>query len=469
MEKKNPNDGQGKPFLIVTVAVVIVAILSLFPWSRMTGGRISDFNLLADLFETSDTSVVDAGLSMPPDPILMQAIADNQADSIEDEHSDTEEEYDDEDALPPEKIAVRDSSGVLPIEDYTVGESGLGRFKESIARGQLTRIAILGDSYIEGDIFSQDVRALLQQQYGGSGVGYVNMYSEFPGFRRSVNQSGSGWTAHLAGQKGTDGSYIGISESYFTPDGHAVATYKGTKKVPRTDIWSRSKFLCIAPDGASIVLSSGEKSDTFILEPSSAVKALEMTGSVSSFKVSLNSTSVVGLGVWLDSESGVAVDCMSARGFSGVSLQKVNVELCREMARYVDYDLIILEYGLNAMSAGQKNFSVYSNQMVAVVEHLRECYPNAEFLIMSIGDRGENKGGEIKSMSSVRYMIEAQRDAARKARCLFWDTREAQGGEDAIAEWAKNGYINKDYIHMSHKGGAKLAELFVTSLNQLLQ
>ncbi len=55
-------------------------------------------------------------------------------------------------------------------------------------------------------------------------------------------------------------------------------------------------------------------------------------------------------------------------------------------------------------------------------------------------------------------MVNAQRDAARKSRCLFYDTRESMGGEDAIVSWVADGLANKDYIHLTHKGGQKLAE-----------
>ena len=107
--------------------------------------------------------------------------------------------------------------------------------------------------------------------------------------------------------------------------------------------------------------------------------------------------------------------------------------------------------------------------MVKVIRHLRSCYPNADFLVMGIGDRGQKKGGGVKSMSTVPNMIEAQRTAARTAGCLFWDTRAAMGGEDAIVEWSKTGRANKDYIHLTHKGGADLAGEFVNALQQMLK
>lgn len=88
---------------------------------------------------------------------------------------------------------------------------------------------------------------------------------------------------------------------------------------------------------------------------------------------------------------------------------------------------------------------------------------------MGIGDRGQKRGGVVKSMNSVPYMIDAQRQTARKTRCLFWDTRAAMGGEDAIVDWANSGRANKDYIHLTHKGGEVLAEEFVNALKLQLQ
>ena len=174
------------------------------------------------------------------------------------------------------------------------------------------------------------------------------------------------------------------------------------------------------------------------------------------------------LGSWLDGASGVSLDCMSSRGYSGVTLQKVSPELCREMAKFIDYDLIILEFGINAMSSKQTDYSIYSSRLEKVIEHVRQCYPNADILLLGIGDRGEKINGEVHSMKAAPFMVEAQRTAARKAHCLFWDTREAMGGEDAIVTWSKNGLANKDYVHLTHKGGAKLAEPLFNAIQNLL-
>ena len=65
-------------------------------------------------------------------------------------------------------------------------------------------------------------------------------------------------------------------------------------------------------------------------------------------------------------------------------------------------------------------------------------------------------------------MVRAQRDIARRTGSLFWDTRAAMGGDDASVDWHRRKLVNADYIHLNHKGGAALAEIFVNSLQSSL-
>ena len=88
---------------------------------------------------------------------------------------------------------------------------------------------------------------------------------------------------------------------------------------------------------------------------------------------------------------------------------------------------------------------------------------------MGIGDRGQKRGGEYHSMSVCKTMVDAQREAARNARCLFYDTREAMGGEDAIVNWVRQGYANKDYIHLNIKGGRQLARPLFNAIKHNLE
>ncbi len=442
--------------IVILCAIAILAGISFLPLEKWTNGKISNFNLIGDIVQSADSDSIetDAGAELI-DPELQAAMRDTRL-------KDTVAVADGESPL----IAVQPSkqNNVMVLEDYTSHGQGLKATRESIKQGGTTRIAVIGDSYIEGDIFTQDLRELLQTEFGGSGVGYVNMHSDFPGFRRSVKQGGKGWK-EFAANKTAKKEFTTLTQHYFTTTASSTASYKGSTSLPHLETWDRSMFLFISPANSTIKTKSGEGEwVSHEITGSPDVQCIALDGITGNFEISTSTPGVIGLGTWLFGNKGVTLDCMSSRGFSGLTLTKVNPELSKQMSKYVDYDLIILEFGINAMSAKQKDFSVYANRMVEVINHVRECYPNADIIMMGIGDRGERKAGEVHSMASAPYMVSAQRDAARRARCIFYDTRESMGGEDAIVSWVKEGLANKDYIHMTHKGGRKLAEPFFNAI-----
>lgn len=465
-EEKNKHSAW-RVVAIVFTAVVLLAGISLLPFEKWTKGKINDFNLIGDIVDSSDSvsdSIdVDDGIGLAGaediDPELQIAMSESshQKDSANGSENKVTAEEEDVPAIAKEVQPSKQGSQMV-LEDYTASGQGLKRLRHSLAAGGVTRIAVIGDSYIEGDIFTQDLRQMLQSEYGGSGVGFVNMHSDFPGFRRSVKQGGKGWTEFSANKK-ADKRYTGLSQHYFVSTDNSTATYKGTGTLPHLATWDNSKFLFISPQNSVIKVKTGNGGwESHNITGSPDVQCISVPGTTGNFEISTSTPGIIGLGTWMYGNKGVTLDCMSSRGFSGLTLNKVSPELSRQMARYIDYDLIILEFGINAMSPKQTDFSVYSNRMVNVISHIRACYPQADIIMMGIGDRGEKKGGEVHSMSSAPYMVKAQRDAARKAGCLFYDTRESMGGNDAIVEWVRQGLANKDYIHLTHKGGKKLAE-----------
>ena len=153
---------KGSPTLIIVFAIVILTILSLLPLSKWSGGRIKDFSLISDILK----EIVEAGeqdgqetAQEQVDPELLQAMEEaKQRDPLTASDSVL--------ALPIDTIihapkAPREGDLVV-IEDYTTDQVGLIQFKNALSQGQMARIAVVGDSYIEGDIFTQDLRENLQ-------------------------------------------------------------------------------------------------------------------------------------------------------------------------------------------------------------------------------------------------------------------------------------------------------------------
>ncbi len=459
----NRTEKKGHPFLIIGLAVVFLFILSLMPWSKWTGDAISDFNLLSDIFPSAapDTTEYDE-ISPEIDPELL-AIAKEESTQTSDTIAGDTAVRVVVAAAPPRQ------QGDMIIEDYTPDRSGLSHMKAALARrnSRPVRIGVIGDSYIEGDIFTQDIRRMLQEQYGGCGVGYVPAFSETAGFRRSVHHKASGWTEHDIRKSKT--TKFTIAGQHFTGSNDATFTFTGNSKQPLLAGWATSRVLFIAPAEGTIAISNDSEERSFNIKAApDSVQCIELPGRTSRFSLKSSVPGLTVLGAWLEDINGVVLDNMSLRGDSGTSHRRVSGDLTSQLRQYVDYDLIIMEYGINALSEKQTEYSAYRKVMTRVARHLKSCYPNADIVLLGIGDRGVKKNGQIQSIPTAPAMVAAQRDAARDAGVLFWDTREAMGGEGAVISWRQQKLVNGDYIHLNSNGGARLAEEFVASLNRKL-
>ncbi|MDY3858536.1 MAG: GDSL-type esterase/lipase family protein [Muribaculaceae bacterium] len=453
----------GKPFLIIGTAVIILATLSLVPWGSLTGGFFKNFNLLDDI---SDVKVADSEDNTADaeaiDPLLVQA---------EKEANDAQKAVA-AGALVPDSLLKPAQqprvNGRMIIEDYSVNGKGLERFKAALEkRGTRTvRVGVIGDSYIEGDIYTSAMREILQQKYSGRGVGYVAPTNLVSGFRPTITQRDNGFTDYDL-RKDSNPDCAWLSGQRFTADVGASVTWTAVNKedYPHLNGWNTATILLRAPNGGVITTNTGAGPVDHKVSASKGVQAIQLKGDMT--KLTLTNKSVSGLtlyGAWLNDATGITVDNMSLRGNSGITHRAIRKELARDMARYIDYDLIVVEYGLNACTPKQTDYTYYSNMMTQVIATLKEAYPNADIIMMGAGDRGLKHGSSVASMSTVPYMVSTQREVARKAGINFFDTREAMGGEGAILKWREEKLVNPDYIHMNFQGGKKMGKLFTDAL-----
>ena len=457
----------GNAFLLLLSAITVLFVLSIFNWTDLTkseenkGGFFKNFNLFSDLLP-QDTSITDVNVFI--DPALL---AEQEKEAKEKINDSINKEIRKGTFIDSAVIATKSplKNGKVAIEDYTQSQSGFDRLKKAISNrdSKVARIGIIGDSYIEGDIFTQHIRELLQDKFGGNGVGFVALDCNTRNFRKSIKHVASGWEISLFGDKTAD-NYFALPGIFCKAPQNASASYSGVSSLKHLEKWGCSKFLFISPQSGTLEVNTGNGWVKHTIQASKNVQCISIDKTTDKFEVKTSPRSLVALGVWLYDNSGISVDCMSLRGNSGITHAGVNKDIAHQMNKHVDYDLIIMEYGLNALTATRTDYTFYADYMVKVVNHLRSCYPNADILMLGGGDRGVKKGTEVCSMATVASLIKSQREAARRAQCLFWDTREAMGGENAIVSWCKNNDVNKDYIHLSTKGGERLAKIFVESL-----
>ena len=158
-------------------------------------------------------------------------------------------------------------------------------------------------------------------------------------------------------------------------------------------------------------------------------------------------------------------DYLELSGFEVEIANRGDVGL--EKALNEDYDLIILEYGLNVATERGRNYDNYQKGLLTSIEHLKNCFPQASILLLSVGDRDyKTEDGELRTMPGVKNLIRYQQNIAAESGIAFWNMFEAMGGEGSMANLvhAKPSMANYDYTHINFRGGKHLAGLLYETL-----
>jgi len=98
------------------------------------------------------------------------------------------------------------------------------------AKSKTVRIAHYGDSMIEGDLISSDIREALQNKFGGNGVGWLGIVSQDITFRLTTKHSYStgNWETASVYTNNPKSLPIGISGEASVPKGNAWVKYETT-------------------------------------------------------------------------------------------------------------------------------------------------------------------------------------------------------------------------------------------------
>lgn len=376
---------------------------------------------------------------------------------------------------PPPKIkpAFVDTcpQGMTCIEDYSDStRRGMWPFYRALEQlsgeGRPVRIAYFGDSFIEADILTADLREMLQKRYGGCGVGFVPVTSATNGFRPTVRHTFSGWERHSAMDSiGFKRNLQGISGHYFIPRTDAYVELRGQHKyASRLDTCHRASILFRSKGGVTLSARvNGGQPQTRTFAPSADLQAMVLEGNIGSVRWTVDSAdSTLFYGTFLDDASGIAVDNFSLRGSSGLSLRHIPLDMLREFDSFRPYDLIVLQYGLNVATERGRDYSYYTNGMNSVIEHLKRAFPQAGILVVSVGDRDyKDEDGTLHTMPGIKNLVRYQQLLAADNRVAFWNLFEAMGGELSMQKLveARPAEANYDYTHINFRGGRHLAGL----------
>lgn len=472
---------------VATIALIALLVaVSFIPPQSIGGTKFRRANILADLVTFDDA---EEEAEVQPELFdeqeflvdLDEVASRIEADTLPDSVPDTFEwnlRPDSARFAPrcPDSVRLVEEE-IVPIEDFDTTRTGIRAFCDTLLHARRpVRIAVLGDSFIEGDILTADLREKMQLAYGGGGAGFAPAASPLTGFRRTIRTEAKGWTSYNIMQRKKTPEPVRnrffVSGWVSLPAAGAATRWSNGESHERLDSCTAARFFFRSPENSRIEVTLNDTlKRTFEIPGGEALRQIVVRAPhVRSMacRIPVPGRNFIGYGAVFEGD-GVVVDNYSVRSNNGQAMFWTDPSVnARADLLVAGYDLVILQYGLNIMQAGVRDYSGYSRQIEKMVAFVRRCFPKAAVLILGVSDRSvKNASGDFEPMDAIPYMTESQRQAARNTGAAFWPTCEAMRRQGGMARFVQSGWAGKDYTHINHAGGRRVAWALVDAINAL--
>lgn len=356
----------------------------------------------------------------------------------------------------------------LPGDDYHFFDPVFRQMEG--ATDHLVRVVHYGDSQIELDRISQDLREALQERFGGSGTGLFPALGNVPSASISKATSGSFTQYTMYGDSTTQRAghnRYGILAQVVQLTGSGTLTLRGTKnKNAREGVKTFESVSVLYGKGENLVVkaaSGTDKPEPEVWKGDNGTTLLTWRFSQPVEKATLTFQGNAELyGIGADGNAGVAVDNVPLRGCSGTIFTRISKPLMTDSFALTDTRLIILQFGGNMMPMihGAKQIEPYQEQIAKQIAYFHEVAPQARILFIGPSDMGKSVNGRVVTWPHLPELVDSLKATALRNDAAYWDLYRMMGGENSMAQWVRHNppYAGPDYIHFTPAGAQKVGD-----------
>lgn len=380
------------------------------------------------------------------------------------------------DLTPKEKHQVDSLLQAIDLLSFEFnGKNQLEEFFSQLSESnkELIRIWYYGDSQIEGDRITQDLRKLFQQKLGGSGMGYLPISNVATYYNLELG-SQSDWKKFNCFQDRKKGVFLGFGGIGYAPKSadsnsfnylnlkifkdlkyehlHLLGLSENTPtiewKQKESDPWNRVFMI----DNHGRFLFNAK------IDPSPIYGKIQLR--CKGYKLALH-------GFLLEGQSkGVQVDNLGIRGHSGNGLKEIPNEVLTESLKKLNTKLIVFHYGNNVVpylksDEGSKKWLMKTYR--EVFDKYRKIDPTGSFLLIGPGDMGRIKGGEEVPYESAAVLNGYMKELAKEYNMAYFDFYEFMQKDGGISGWKEKGWASLDG-HLSPRGQLKFAKKLTSEI-----
>lgn len=344
----------------------------------------------------------------------------------------------------------------------------------------LIRILHYGDSQIEGDRITRNLRNRFQKRFGGSGPGLLPCFKPVSeNSSMKITTDGMWKRYNVMVDRDTSVSpvnfgILGSSSQLMELDSLSVGRLnyfisKYSYLSVRHFKWARLFF---GHGGGEFQLSVYENDSLLLTD------WVDGTGSLQFFGLQLNHTpenlsfEVSGshlprfYALSLDQPVGIAVDNIAWRGSRGAEFTKIEQQVLARFFRQLNVKLIVFQFGVNVVPHVVKNYDFYERQLITQLQYLKQAAGEIPVLVVGVSDMSHKVNGWYESYPNITKIRNAQRNAAFKSNCAFWDMYQAMGGNNSMPAWvfAEPSLARKDFTHFNYRGSSLIAQMLYNAI-----
>ncbi len=419
-----------------------------------------DFELLDEELAVVEAQICEIDTLPEPIPVRYEWI-------VEHAHKERRQQLHSNDIIPA-------SQYIEDFEDFdTLATTRLDNFISKLANGEDVRIAFMGDSFVEGDIVTCDLREELQSRFGGRGAGFIPADIPFATVRKSIKRASANWKTYsvMKPKEAPEALRERFFVSGYLAEGQAGATtrWQATTSHASLDSCTQARLLLISRDTSRVeLILSDTLRNEFMIAGDERVREIFIEGHVDDIRLRVVEGSVMCYGASLEGAGGVTVDNFSVRSNNGHAIFGTSATVNRQIDEMLGYDLVVLQYGLNIMQKGQRGYSKYRDQLRDMIAYAERCFPNAAILVLGVSDRWvkNTETNTYEPIGSVDALTSYQRAAADSCKVAFWNTSRVMQHLGGMPTFVSNGWAAKDYTHINYAGGKRIANALTEAICQ---
>lgn len=347
----------------------------------------------------------------------------------------------------------------------------LKKFYDALPQAKNRKVTIvhIGDSHIQPDGYSYNLRNILQKEFGYAGRGMIfpyraagthnsfTHYSEIKGKwegdfnlrrERKFDIGITGATAHTTDP--TASVKIGFRNEASKADFDLVKLYY--KRSPNTfnlkvTVNDSASFIvnCVADTASTLPyltfrVPRGTKTITLSMEKVTQ-KLNDSTTITSKF------FELYGLSFELEKENGILYHAVGINGASFDAILRQN--LMESQIKEMNPDLVIVDMGGNEYYGRGVHKESYTAKLTQIVKNIQQWCPNASILLSSPHEFYFRRYYNRNWSKDAR---DVTKQVAFDNNCGFWDNYAISGGRYAVPQWQKEGLFGYDRIHLTPQG-----------------